>query len=1421
MALALEQLFKKTGVQERAPVSALDNLFNREQEAKKLIQKQIDSGQAKLADKPIVIPQREIKSPFQTGLSEGFFGGLKSILNIPKAFIKEAVIPALEVTGLLLEKMERGYEPTGEELFSELPTKEKAKAFINEFVAQTATKAKGVGLGEIEAVSGTLGYAERFGWSKAKPMADKLDDWAKQVAPEDPDFADALASGIGSMATYYIPGALISSGLGLFSALSPTILNLVGNSAMTLLESSTEAGSVYRENLKQGNSIEESKRNADIDFGINIFLLALTNKFDFQADAQRGLASELKSRLLAGWREGIQELGQQIASNFTTYKKWDEGIKESASVGALMGLFLGGSVNPNINLNVETQQEIKDLIEQAKKSEAGFVKIPGEEPIPKELAQEARKFKTADEFIEKTTPKDIFPETKVPIKVFHGGDKEINIFKVGMTPIQEGKIFFSEHQQIAKIHGKKITEAYLDIKNPLEYGGGRELTDFKREALSNPQKFGFDGVIQFDDGNAMTEIIVFNPSQIRTKQQLTDIFNQAKAETKPFLKRVEKEITEKITRKSQRVKILANIREQKDTVQTIKQDVINYAKENLDLHEKGKLLATVKNVKTFKDLGKAKLYIEKLSEEADKRMFVGKIQKAIKKTPAKGKKPIGKFTPEIQNVLNSMKTLTDLNQKQANKQIEANLRENPVNMPPEIALENKILSLYTGTSVQKQELLNIINRLKEKGEMASALKKFNIQADIQRKRDLVVERITGGKGIEEGRLHGEPAAKTTIQQVKQYLKAIGKKTILDWRGLMIASDFNAPVTKKSLADFFSVSKNESNYKELQSNYVEDFNEAISSIYGIKNKPNSILKKINQITTEKINVDKFEMTRDELIKRYMEIQDPTLRDSFIEGNKYTEETFQAIEDKITDQDKKFAEWQMDYYKNTYDNVNEIYSKMRGVDLPFNEFYSPIRRTGYAVEPGHTEFLDEAFYRKAVTNKSLISRVKNLNPIAKQGSIEVLDRHNTDTNYYIAWAEKIRELDSIFTNNEVREAYKQEFPNSLLEAVNTKIQHIATHGNKTASTVDWVDYLRKNFVVGNLALKPALAIKQLVSTLAYAEKISARALTVGILDFAKNPIKNYKKLQSESAFIKNRGAGMERDIKDAIKGGVFDRYNKKQNLANALLLNVRLGDKGAIVLGSWAMRKQRLKEGVPLEDIITEYEEFSADTQQSADISRLSEIQLGGSIQKLFTIFKSSQRAYLQKEVNVIKSMFREDGFSKSNLRKVGRTLFIYHLLLPMIFQWVANMGGWDEEDQKEYLRAGLLGSLNGLFIAGDIIDSIIRQALGMMVWDTEVVIADIGDDIRKIISNLTEEDVSTEDMQQALEAFTSLGTGVTGLPIEFNYDILQSLYDSNYETGLLQMLGWSKYTIESQEKTTTRKLKRKSGTTNSKKLKRKK
>lgn len=70
----------------------------RKEKVKSLQNEMLASGQATTA--PLLsLPQTEKKTPFVSGLEEGFFGGLKAIgktfVNIPKRYVKEAVMPIL------------------------------------------------------------------------------------------------------------------------------------------------------------------------------------------------------------------------------------------------------------------------------------------------------------------------------------------------------------------------------------------------------------------------------------------------------------------------------------------------------------------------------------------------------------------------------------------------------------------------------------------------------------------------------------------------------------------------------------------------------------------------------------------------------------------------------------------------------------------------------------------------------------------------------------------------------------------------------------------------------------------------------------------------------------------------------------------------------------------------------------------------------------------------------------------------------------------------------------------------------------------------------------------------------------------------------------------------------------------------------
>ena len=427
-----------------------------------------------------------------------------------------------------------------------------------------------------------------------------------------------------------------------------------------------------------------------------------------------------------------------------------------------------------------------------------------------------------------------------------------------------------------------------------------------------------------------------------------------------------------------------------------------------------------------------------------------------------------------------------------------------------------------------------------------------------------------------------------------------------------------------------------------------------------------------------------------------------------------------------------------------------------------------------------------------------------PIEKQNIFAALDSHFTETNYYVAWAEKVRELDTIFKDPNVRTAIEDNYGKSFNLTLSNKINHISTRGNRWATRVALLDFFRKNFTIGALMIKPIIAAKQFISVVAYAEVLSPKEYILGIADFFKNHIKNTRILNEESVFIKERSSNIERDIKAAMESDIFKRYNRKQNFTNTSMLNVKLGDKASILVGVWAMRRARLKQGIALEDVIKEYEYFSSETQQSSDISQLSEIQLGGSVAELFTMFMSAPRQYLAKEVNAVRSIFQEGGTSSQNIKKVAKTLVIYHLILPMIFQFISNFGGWDEEDRKEYLRAGILGSLNGLFIFGEIISAILGVAINtifndtakMKVFDPKLPILTIGDDVIKAVKDLDVEDIGMEDVLKALADLSRAGNSF-GIPVEQTINMggsVKQFLDGEIRNGIGLILGWTPFSL---------------------------
>jgi len=390
----------------------------------------------------------------------------------------------------------------------------------------------------------------------------------------------------------------------------------------------------------------------------------------------------------------------------------------------------------------------------------------------------------------------------------------------------------------------------------------------------------------------------------------------------------------------------------------------------------------------------------------------------------------------------------------------------------------------------------------------------------------------------------------------------------------------------------------------------------------------------------------------------------------------------------------------------------------------------------------------------------------------------------------WSKKVRDLRAVFGNSDVRAAITREHGKGMLAMVDNFLNNFTRGGSEIASRMRAIDKIRGRFSRAVLGIKPSIGIKQLTSFIAYADTIPVHQFGLGVADFWRHPITNTKILK-QSEMMKARGKYMERDIKTAISSDAYSSFREHPSFTNALMANVRAGDQGAIYVGGWAVYRYHKNQQKTHSEALRTFEKVTSTTQQSADLSKQSKWQSGGSVAKLFTMFKSAPNQFFRKELGAVRNFTH----GKITAKQAAKTIIIYHVLLPMLFQWVSDFFRWDPEEQK---RAVILGPFNGIFILGDGLDYLIRTALSMRTFDSEIPLYSIADDIGKAVKLINDDDITTEDVVGAIRGLLGATGAVTGKPLKQTLDMsmgFSDLLSGEYGKGLAEILGWSPYVAE--------------------------
>tara|TARA_B110000902_G_scaffold162004_1_gene185299 strand:- start:702 stop:4682 length:3981 start_codon:yes stop_codon:yes gene_type:complete len=483
-----------------------------------------------------------------------------------------------------------------------------------------------------------------------------------------------------------------------------------------------------------------------------------------------------------------------------------------------------------------------------------------------------------------------------------------------------------------------------------------------------------------------------------------------------------------------------------------------------------------------------------------------------------------------------------------------------------------------------------------------------------------------------------------------------------------------------------------------------------------------------------------MSPNQIYYQYNQFQDPANKKSFMSDlnrqfKNDPDRIMQELYDSLSEENKQWAQWQRDeFFPELYEYYNETYKKIYRTDMPWNEFYAGrIHRTGSDgkgmtnVDPLNLTG-DASQFGTSVGASSTKSRVDNAIPIAYMDGNDTMMSYLTDMEWFAAYAENVRGISKLINNKNIKKTIEVKHGADMNLLIKASIDKIASRGINTQAGNNFVNTFNDIFITSRLGLNPTVMLKQLTSMPTYANSI-------GPINYAKYAIKNkvemlkvYKEIRDNSVYMQDRGFS---DMKKTIES-----YNNKQTtsflpqglkskfgyFSEFMMVTTKIGDRAAIYLGGmpnysyykaeFQKKNPKATEQQAIDYAIRKFELDTKSTQQSMDLQDKDYFQSGDPLHRAFNMFMTTPKQYFRQERGAFRQLWRKTKnwdrkSGKGTLGENLRTLAMYHVVMPALFQYVAlglpgMMRDKTDEDDQDLLRSVILGNFNALFIVGDML-----------------------------------------------------------------------------------------------------------------------
>ena len=523
--------------------------------------------------------------------------------------------------------------------------------------------------------------------------------------------------------------------------------------------------------------------------------------------------------------------------------------------------------------------------------------------------------------------------------------------------------------------------------------------------------------------------------------------------------------------------------------------------------------------------------------------------------------------------------------------------------------------------------------------------------------------------------------------------------------------------------------------------------------------------------------------------------------------YGREQLNAMFDKLTEEDKRFARSLQKMLSDVHQLESDVHFRTFGFALPKKENYFPsvTERTDDSIDY-QQQMIDNSKSPSFVKERTISRNVRQ----KKVSPTKLVMSHLMRASEFIYESEKFNKLRRLINNPDTVRSFENKFGREDGKKIYKKLQDLVVlQGPAQRKTQGELLALAEKafngWVKASLGMKVVTGVKQFASSVSFAENMPAEKWAMWFAEGLANPRKTAEFMHKMSPYIQTRyeSGGVNETVARAMTQDSIQPFATRwNNLTNMLLINTRLGDKASLIYGGYPYLRYLIEEkGMNPEAAARAFEKQAVRSMQSSLKANTSMSQANADSLpvRLVLAFKNQQMQYLRK----VADSYVQWKNKEISTKQFGKVLFLYIVLNPTVYVLLSL--GWfsdDEEERKNdlfrLLTAPLTQTLDAYPVAGAAMEFAL-ESLYRVLQEEDLarpqsiglpMVNDFYRDIGDVVSKINEGDAETMDFMMAFLDFAKY----FGVPVGTLANTVGGVKDiatGKPVRGLMRTVGYTK------------------------------